>query len=283
MRKIVFPTVLVWAFLGLGLARGQYSATEDATIPDAPPLLPPPTEPIFVPTQSCPSPYVQWCRPGSCYCPVGRDGPIQTELYLRAGWSLPFGNGVYGEHLKNGWSFQGGARVFFFKPTPTEAFFVDLGVTNVWNPAGPNPPPLQLNIIVPNPLGVATRVVYGANGVPGVTIRDLNQTFVNVGVGYSWFLPPPKFIEHGRWRWIVDGGGRYGTASAQFYEIRHRSDVIQGAYFGVESNLEIPWGCCTFVYGFRTEYNYSWIDVLQTQNFADLQFINLMFTAGVRF
>jgi hypothetical protein len=47
--------------------------------------------------------------------------------------------------------------------------------------------------------------------------------------------------------------------------------------------VEIPCHCCVFTAGIRTEYGYTWCDILQSQNRTDVQDINLLITVGVRF
>ncbi len=54
-------------------------------------------------------------------------------------------------------------------------------------------------------------------------------------------------------------------------------------FVGLSSDVEIPCGCCTFLAGMRGEWGYNWADILQHQNSSDLQDVNILFTAGVRF
>ena len=48
-------------------------------------------------------------------------------------------------------------------------------------------------------------------------------------------------------------------------------------------DIEYPCGCCTPFAGIRGEYGYTWTDILQHQNRADLQYLGLLFNLGVRF
>jgi hypothetical protein len=126
----------------------------------------------------------------------------------------------------------------------------------------------------------------------GVSIEELNRTYVNLGVGRDWYLwgQAPTYLNCGQrecgqlaWRFGIDGGGRYGTAKLSLHEIQHRKDAIAGIYAAAHTDVEYPCGCCTFQAGIRVEYDYTWMDILQEQNDADVQEINLLFTAGVRF
>ena len=56
-----------------------------------------------------------------------------------------------------------------------------------------------------------------------------------------------------------------------------------GVFLAVHSDLEIPCGCCIFQAGLRSEYGYTWADILQRQNNSDVQDINLLFNLGLRF
>ena len=148
-----------------------------------------------------------------------------------------------------------------------------------------------------SPFGTASAVF----AAPGVTVEDLNRTFVNVGFGRDWYLfgQAPTYLncpcgggcgDNGCgscggpvWRIGIDGGGRYGTAKLELHEIRHRGDTIAGVFVGAHSDVEIPCGCCIFQAGIRVEWDYTWMDILQEHNDADVEDINLLFTIGTRF
>jgi hypothetical protein len=130
----------------------------------------------------------------------------------------------------------------------------------------------------------------------GVSIADLNRTFVNVGFGRDWYLygQAPTYLNRSCgdngcgcggpvWRVGVDGGGRYGSAKLELHEIRHRTDTIGGVFLGAHSDVEFPCGCCIFQAGVRVEWDYTWTDILQHQNDTDIEGINLLFTVGTRF
>src|SRR5205807_4651410 len=113
---------------------------------------------------------------------------------------------------------------------------------------------------------------------------ELNRTDVSVGVGRDWYLwGAANACGEKRWRAGLDAGGRLGTAKAEFNEISHHTDTTGGVYIGLHTELEIPYGCCSFLVGFRAEWDYTWMDILQIQNNSDLQDVNLLFTFGVRY
>ena len=82
-----------------------------------------------------------------------------------------------------------------------------------------------------------------------------------------------------------DVGGRWGSASAEFQEIKHRTDVIGGIWLGVQSDLVLPCGNrgAAFLAGFRLEAGYTWCDILQEQNNADVSDLKLLFHVGYRY
>jgi hypothetical protein len=184
--------------------------------------------------------------------------------------------------LTTGWIIQGGGKLLFYTPPMNSAWILDLSISNAWN-HGTNPEvKIPLNIIVPNAAGVPTRTLFGQGNIPGVTVRDLNRTFVNFGIGKMWYINSAACDPAWKWRWGIDGGGRYGTASAQFHEVRERTDTIGGVFAGLFSDIEIPCGgCCIFHGGFRTEWSYTWSDILQQT--SDVEEINVLLSLGVRF
>lgn len=237
------------------------------TLPEGaapPPLLPP-----------APDDWLFYRRPGSCCGPTGGDGPIETELYLRAGVSFPIGGGVYARILQTGWAIQGGGRALFFNPSHDAAWVVDLGILNVWNHANRPDVPLPLTVTVPGFFGIPTVTTLNA------TADDLNRTLGSIGFGRDWWLG--SLANGFQLRWGVEGGMRYGSASAQFHEIRHRTDTLGGAFVGLHADLEWSCGGCTFFTGLHTEYEYTWSRRLLQSESADVADLLLMATFGIRF
>jgi hypothetical protein len=358
VKKVCLAT-LVTALLGLGSVRGQYAtpgqyspttpgAVGGMTAPPANPSVlanrpfegmptndqsqqPAPGQPVSL----CLSDWIIGGKGSGCCGPVGGNGPVQMEIYLQSGVTIPFSDGVFGHTLQTGWEIQGGGRSLFFNTEETAAWVIDLSLSNL-NNHGRNPSyevPLT-HILVPTatapqvanqaafafvnfvpqaafnklakekhtPAGSTTVTLTPARGAepelvaaPGVTISDLNRTFFNLGGGRDWYLlgrPAPTYLncadrgcEGGGpvWRFGIDGGGRYGTAKLELHELRHRTDTIAGLYIGAHTDVEVPCGCCIFQAGIRFEYDYTWMDILQERNDADVSDINLLLTVGTRF
>ena len=114
----LFPSVLVLALLSGGQARSQSPppAAVPAVALDGPAVPPAP----------------EFCQNGSgCQGPVGGNGPIGWETYLRSGVSLPFGGGPLARALDPGWVIQGGARSLFFNSAQDAAWTADFSVSNI--------------------------------------------------------------------------------------------------------------------------------------------------------
>jgi hypothetical protein len=216
---------------------------------------------------------------------IGADGPVQTEVYFRTGPSFPIEGPLFGHILETGWMIEGGGRSLFFNTANDAAWTVDVSASNTSNHGQHSDIKIPLNILVPDQNGMATRVQFGGPNaqVPGVTLRELNRTFVSLGFGREWYMTGPANCCHTRWRVGFDAGGRYGTAEAEFQEIRHRQGVIAGAYLAVHTDIEIPHDFCTFFFGFRTEWGFTWSDSLLQENPGNMQEINFLITAGIRF
>src|SRR5438067_1285678 len=157
----------------------------------------------------------QWIvstSPPDCCGPLTDHNPLKTELYLRSGWVLPFGDGQLARSLRSGWGIEGGARTLFFNDPGDAAWVIDLGLTNFYNHANDHPATVQLlNIRGTDAAGNVTTIPSQL-----ATIRSLNRTYVNAGFGREWYLfggaagtrdtPCPA-----SWRVGLDLGGRWGT------------------------------------------------------------------------
>ena len=276
---------LIW--VGASAAQAQYSkspAGDSATsLTDKP--NPYPSEPsasTLISTNGLSS----WITGSQqeCMGPLGGNGPIRSEIYLRAGPSVPIGGGFFHDTLKTGWEIQGGGRTLFFNTQGDAAWAVDLSISNFNNTGrNPNHTATLQNVIVAGPpsfSGSSTTIM-----VPSldVSTRSLNRTFVNLGFGRDVYLYGAPDAEGLSWRVGVDGGGRYGSAKLELHEIVHRTDTIAGLFASIHSDLEYPYGCITLLAGFRLEWDYTWMDILQHQNNSDLQDLNFLFSAGMRF
>jgi hypothetical protein len=285
---------LVMTLAGVGAARAQQygsgpygdrSAPPPSAIPapaaqpgavDAP--VPPPTGPRL-------SDYILGTTPDCCG-PLGGNGPISLEPYLRLGVSAILPTGFLGKTLETGWVIDGGGRTLFFNPEGDAAWTLDLGVSNVNNHGQHSDRSTVLHIFETDPLtGITTKVPQR------VTIRSLNRTFVNAGLGRQWYLwnPAANCPNCGRmgdgptWRVGFDVGGRWGTEKMEFHEITHRTEVIEAAFAAISTDLEVPCGGWVFVVGARVEYDHTWMHQILQGAPENLQEFNGLVTMGIRY
>ena len=280
--KIVFPCTLILAVLSGAAVRAQdYPAMPGGL---APPLQPDAMTPPAVvapetmpPLQGATPGLSQWMiyqRP-ECCGNVGCDGPIFGELYVLTGPEIPAQGKIFGKVLETGWDVQGGGRTLFFNPAMDRDWNIDLSVSNIFNRG-------QRSDVTP-----ALNLPGNAAPVP-FSIKDANRTYVNAAFGREWYFhrAPDAWIKN--WRIGLSAGGRFGSEKVQLFQTTtgwnfHRTDVISGVFAALNTDVEIPCGCCTFLAGMRFEWGYTWSDILQEQNMSDVQDINILFTAGVRF
>jgi hypothetical protein len=316
--KTIFAAALVVTVLGFRAAWGQTPTSgEGLQTPVSAPLtltyekppvagtgteLLPPPAPQDTPVPAGPAPLANGSVPPpagtplhhlsdwitrqrpECCGPVGANGPVKYELYFRAGPTLPVEGAIFGHVLETGWMAEVGGRSLFFNPHQDAAWAVDLGLSNHYNAGQRSDIHLPLSVLVPNQFGTATRVNFGVDpGVPGVTVSHYNRTFVNFGIGREWYLNAPADAAGTKWRAGIDAGARYGSAKLDLNELRHRTHVIYGAYAALHTDVEIP--CCSWVFlaGFRVEWSYTWTEILQDQNNAEMEDVNILFTVGARF
>jgi hypothetical protein len=278
---------LILTFLCLGRAAGQERSSGETGMqaPYPPPGGAPPNRgepPVYGPGLS---EWLEYPRSPHCCGPVGANGPINSELYVRSGFIFPVGGGALNRNLYNGWAIEAGGRVLFFNPAIDRAWTIDLGIVNIYNNAHGNS---QQFTLFNAPVRVA-----GPTGTPVITNfpvvsaspADLNQTFASLSGGREWYLWGTADCGRGapNWRAGFDAGGRWGTGKLDMHEINHRLDVIGTAFFALHTDIEYPCGCCTPFAGLRGEYGYTWTDLLQHQNRADVPYLGLLFNLGVRF
>jgi hypothetical protein len=295
--KKIWLSGLAVALLGVGVVRGQGADVPGGKPEPLPPPLPSgpgPAAPLppGPPPQGAPLPASQFTLskwivgerwPGCCG-PIGCNGPIGSELYVRTGVSFPLGSGLSGAS-NTGWDIEGGGRVLFFNREVDAAWTVDLSVTNIWNPSSSNNGPFTL-LNVP----VQTVAITGQQttvNIPSidVTVRNVNRTYANLSGGREWWLLGTADSSHNDLNLRVgfDVGGRWGTEKVELNELKHRNDIISGVFVSVHSDIEAPCGSAILQAGLRLEYGYTWGDVLQRQNNGDSQDLNLMIMLGIRF
>ena len=276
---------LVVTLLGATAVRAQEPLAAPGPYPAEPFVQGAP--PVTGPVDASPSPVPQLSRwitgpPGDCCGPFGGK-TIGYEIYLRNGVSIPFGNGVLARDLDVGWVIQGGARVLFFNPAKLAAWTVDLSVSNVNNHADGEHKALLEHIIVPgtpNILGQSTSTVLPSIEV---TFHRYNRTFVNAAFGREWYLWDPANSCGSMWRAGVDAGPRYGSSKLELNELPHRTHVIGGVFVSLHTDVEWPCGACIYQAGFRAEWSYTFSEILQDQNNANVHDVMLMLNLGVRF
>jgi hypothetical protein len=280
--KLIALVLPLWALAGVRAE--EPSGLEKANAPMSP-MSPMTPEPIGKPSENgavAPqthklSSWISYERP-TCCGPVGPDGPIQYELYLRAGPSIPIAGGYFSHTLESGWLIQGGGRSLFFDVPQERAWTVDLSISNIFNHGQRNDLPATLHhIIVPSG--------FGSTSVPSinVTVRDFNRTFVSLGLGREWYPWGAANTDDVNWRIGFDGGGRLGTAKLELNEIKHRTDVIGGAFAALHSDVEVPLKKCVLTGGLRLEWEYTWSGILQSTNDANLMDLNILLMAGIRY
>ena len=287
--KNVSLFALALTLLGVGAVHAQ----DPAAVPYGPAAAEegPPPQPGQLLNPAAPphvlSSWILYNKP--CCCgPLGEHRPLHYELYLRAGPSFPIEGSVFGRTLETGWDIEGGARLLFFNLPQTAAWTLDLGLGNVHNNSRRADVKVPIIRRDPNPNFNRLLPVSPTNQPfirvdDPVTIRALNRTFVNFSGGREWYVIGNGSCEGPAWRIGADFGGSWGTAKAEFFEIRHRTDVVGRLFVAIHSDVDVPCGCCIFTFGVRGVWDYSFSDVLQKQNNGDLQDIQVLGTIGVRF
>jgi hypothetical protein len=244
--------------------------------------------------------------PGCCG-PIGLNGPIGSEIFLRAGLAFPIGGGVLQHSLQDAGYVEGGARVLFYNPSMDKAWTFTLGVGDMWaNSRHVVPSFTLLNVPVhvavpaagtPLPPGtppqLAALVGQVAAGTPititlpslTASVASYNQTWLSLYGGREWYLRGCADCSRQEWSWRVgiDVGGRWATEKVDFNEIRHHTGIAGGVSMAGYSEVEIPYQCIIYSFGMRLQYDYLFTHILQSQNATDLQTFDLLFTAGLRF
>jgi hypothetical protein len=281
---------LVAALLGLGEVRGQGPSgpmpSMSASPADAAPS--PPSDPaaphgVAPGTNLSLSSWIEGPHPAGCCGPVGGDGPIGTEVYLRTGLAFPIGGGFLNSVLDVGWEIEGGARALFFNPQRDAAWVIDTSISHVYNTVR-NPERTVGLTNFPIMVNGMTQTLPTFN----VSVASVNRTYVNLAGGREWYLMgSPDCREAGQvsWRAGIDGGGSWGTEKMNLNQTRHRTDTIGGVFVAAHTDVEVPCGCrgAVFLFGVRGEWSYTWSDILQHQNLTDLTELTVLFNAGLRY
>jgi hypothetical protein len=296
-------SILALAFLRLGFVHGQATTPmrEPSILPSPTPtatISPPrfgsqaPGSPDaaqdFDPTTTGPEGVSSWLaypRWTDCCCRVGGHGPIDMELYVRSGASVPLPFGLFGTIMRTGWDVEGGVRSLFFNTAEDRAWTVDIGITNI-----------QYNTTKDRKAVIRAFRQQTPNGIGGfnttilpffaVTPSGLNDTTLNLAFGREIYLfGSTHDCNSKEWKWRVgfDGGGRWGSNKVDLVEIQHKTSTVGGFFVSVHTDIEKPCGCAVFFTGLRMEYGYLWSNILQNQNNTDMQTINATFEVGLRY
>ena len=185
-----------------------------------------------------------------------------------------------------GFLFQGGVRALFFNDSATRAWAIDASISHQSNGQDPNELyPLRVIDFTGNTditgQPEVKLIQFGTPTLPAIRIRETHRTYVNLGVGRDYYWRTSAEEPGTMFRIGWDTGGRYGALSQEYNLIKHRTDVVGGIFVGAHGEFEIPsrWGLWQL--GVRTEYAYTWSDILQRA--SDIQEINVMMTFGVRY
>jgi hypothetical protein len=214
----------------------------------------------------------------------GTSGCIFGEFHVDTGFAFPFGGGVFGKALEDGWTIGAGFRSDFFNIAQDAAWTIDFGVSNTHNQAQAAAVAVPLVVLVP--FDMATGVQPPPKAI-AASVHSLDRTFGNLTVGREWYLNGSANSCGRKWRAGFEVGGRWGMANADLEDVDglvrfRRHTTVGGTIVAAQTDVEIPWGCCQWYFGLRTEWDFTFMDLLQG---ADTKFqeINLLGTVGVRF
>ncbi|MBO0697433.1 MAG: hypothetical protein J2P46_03500 [Zavarzinella sp.] len=242
------------------------AATVVVPPPAGAPTIAPPV-PNGPPMPGCGVPYPG----GDCCGPVGANGPIGQEVYLRVGANFPLGNGLLARSLNTaGLTTQIGGRSQFFDPQGDAAWAVDVHLQYQYNNAD-----------------AQDTVTF--RGEP-VFVRDLHRWAVGLGGGRDMFLTAPGFVG-GTWdanfRIGWDVGARWGSGHVDLTPLfepdgyRRHQDVFAQTFAGVMATMEVPVGGYTWICGGRLEWDYTFSDLIPKG--SSFHEINTLVVLGVRY
>jgi hypothetical protein len=271
----------------------------------APPLDPPPPigQPLALPKGAVASPWIAYARPACCG-PLGADGPITYEIYVRTGPTFIAAGGILADSLDQfGWEVAGGGRTYFWNATGDRAWVIDVGIDYRDNGGRTRPPVFMNDVVVPanivqNPNATATTDILP------VSISGLSRTAVTFGVGRDWFMFAPGFRPDSgqtNLRYGAEVGGHYGSAHVDMFvydganlrtnstfdpttavNYSRENSVFGAVYLGAHADVEIPMGSWFLVGGLRATYDYFFSSLIPGMP-SDLHNFSILLNAGVRF
>lgn len=219
-----------------------------------------------------------WTGPGGTGCcgPVGGNGPIMSEIYVRNGMNFPVAGGIFNNVTSMGYILSVGGRSLFFNPCGSKAWTIEFGIDYMYNSGGKD---------------------YEEFDIFGVfsTVRDHHRAAFHLAAGRELYLFAPAYQNNFNWRMGWDVGGRYGAERVNLnftqdppnanlpIDFTRRSDTFGAAFVAIHTDMEYPLaGCRTFVAGIRGEWAYNWSEVIPTYD-SFLQDVNIMFNFGMKF
>ena len=263
-------------------------AAAPVTAPPASPTALLTTPPTGLPQGSIESPWVGGRRAGDCCGPVGANGPIGYELYVRTGPNLIVGGEDLGLSLTTGWTTAGGGRALFFNPAGDRAWVLDLGLSYTYNEGKDQ---RVLGVFTPAALDQNTNEPVSPDEVNSFFIRGLHRTNFNFAVGRDWFLRGAGNLgmEPGpNWRVGGDVGGHWGTSHVDLLPVSdpgnylRKTSVTHGVFLGTHATYERPLGAYILFGGMRAQWGYTWANLIAPVG-SDVVDVNLLLTAGVRY
>jgi hypothetical protein len=304
--KTLLPGSMMLAVLAVGTARAedflpvqglavplltnQLSTTEQGVGPrtsslpygspteELKPYGTPPHGPIGddgVQTPACVSDWIRYTCP-QCCGPVGRNGPIGYEMFLRTGPSMPSAGQRLHKAIQTGWLVEGGARTLLFNPPATAAWTAEFDVGSIFNNGG--------HPEVTFPLGTTDQV----------SVRRLNRTGIKVVLGREQYLFGSAWGDGCNLRFGWDAGARYDSVRIDLNDFLtaggtitpngflRRKDDVMAVVLAAHTDLEWPLGGCKLQVGGRIEWAYTWEDIIPSQR-TDISDLNFLLTLGIRF
>lgn len=271
--KISLPGTLLLTLIGFCAARADdlpVPAMAPSTRPIAAPVIGP-TPPVAQgqPSTAGLSDWITYSH-GDCCGPMGANGPLGYELYLRTGPSLPVSGGFLHTTISAGWELEGGGRVLFFNPDADKAWTVDVGMFYIYNNGGHPDIPFVLNGTL-------------------VNVKTLHRHGVYAALGREWWLLGSARNGCRNWRFGFDVGAQWARDRVDLNEVaptgfQRQGDVLGGVVLALHSDLEFPIGCCCrFQAGVRAEWDYNWMDPFGDAEKGNVADVNLLMTFGFRF
>ena len=228
-----------------------------------------------------------------CCGPVGANGPVTYDLYIRTGPSFIIGGGnVFSGALESGWNVTGGGRSLFFNQAGDSAWYLDLGLGYTYTSGGDR----VINVFSPretisDPNDPNFGELAGPDEIHPFRVRSLHRTTFNYALGRFWWLNGPGYLPAAAdWNSRVgfDVGGRWGTNHVDLIPVAEpdnylrRHGVSHGIYVGANWDWERTMGAWVLFGGLRAEWGHNWMNLAPPQD-GNIQDINALLTLGVRF